>query len=176
MGLLRVFFRHDAIAARNFCSSALFMTLKRKGCKPIGAAEQGLSSSAIASTGPRLVENITSTTALEWRGLSTRSKPPVTEMVWSLADVHPPSPNRIFARGMPGSRTRTGRRVQRGTGEVITKGNMLLNRWSGEITNERVRSDRHTENRVSSLGHYHRVFPHKRMKALRSCTSCIREL
>jgi hypothetical protein len=71
----------DAIAARNFRNSALFMAMKRNGCKPIGVAEQGLSSSAMASTDPICVENSSSTTAPERNGLSTRSNPPVTEMV-----------------------------------------------------------------------------------------------
>jgi hypothetical protein len=74
----------------------------------------------MASTGPRLVKNITSTTALEWSGVSTRSSPPVTETVWSLAEVHRPSSNRMLAMGISRSRTRTGRRVLRGAGEVIT--------------------------------------------------------
>jgi len=122
MGFLLVF-QDDAIAARNFRSSALSIAMKRNGCKPIGAAEQGLSSSAMASTGPRCVENSSSTTAPELSGLSTRSNPPVTEMVCSLADEHCPSPNRIVAEGMSGSRTRTGRRAQGNMGEVTMQGN-----------------------------------------------------
>ena len=36
--------------------------------------------------------------------------------------------NRIVAEGMPGSRTRTGRRVRGDRGEVTMQGNMLLSR------------------------------------------------
>jgi len=77
----------------------------------------------MASTVPMCVENSSSTTAPELSGFSTRSNPPVTEMVCSLADECCPSPNRMVAEGMPGSRTRTGRRVQGDMGEVAMQGN-----------------------------------------------------
>lgn len=114
---IRLSLQEEAIAARNFLNSAVSMAMKRNGCRPMGVARQGLSSSAMASTGPICVDNISSTTAPELRGLSTRSNPPVTEMIWSLAEEHRPSPNRRVAGGMPGSRTRTGRRVRGDGGE-----------------------------------------------------------
>jgi len=80
MGFLPVF-QDDAMAARNFRNSALSIAMKRKGCKPMGAAEQGRSSSAMASTDPMCVENSSSTTAPDRSGFRTRSNPPVTEMV-----------------------------------------------------------------------------------------------
>jgi hypothetical protein len=78
---LRDSFYNDAIAVLNFRNSAQSITVKRNGCKPIRAAKQGLSSSAMASTGPMCVPNISSTIAPGLSGLSTRSNPPVTEMV-----------------------------------------------------------------------------------------------
>jgi hypothetical protein len=57
--------------ARNCRNSVLSIATKRNGCKPIGADEQGLSSSAIASTDPMSVEKSSSTTAPELNGLST---------------------------------------------------------------------------------------------------------
>jgi len=69
------------MAMRKFRKSASSSVMKRNGCNPIRATEHGLSSSAMPSTGPALVENITSTTAPGLSGLRTRSRPPVTEMV-----------------------------------------------------------------------------------------------
>jgi hypothetical protein len=71
----------DAIAMRNVDKSVSSMAMYRNGCNPIGTAEQGPSSSAMPSTGPAWVQNITSTTAPGLSGLRTRSKPPVIEMV-----------------------------------------------------------------------------------------------
>jgi hypothetical protein len=71
----------DAIAMRSVRKSASSKAMNRNGCNPIRAAEHGLSSSAMPSTGPAWVENITSTTAPGLSGLRTRSKPPVTETV-----------------------------------------------------------------------------------------------
>jgi hypothetical protein len=132
-------FHEEAIAARNFLNSALSMAMKRNGWRPIGVARHGLSSSAMASTGPICVDNISSTTAPELRGLSTRSNPPVTETSWSLAEEYRPSPNRRVAGGMPGSRTRTGRRVRGDWGEDMW-GNIYRTDKRGEITKERVRT------------------------------------
>jgi hypothetical protein len=70
-GLSASVFGDDAIAARNFLNSVLSIATKRNGCKPIGADEQGLSSSAMASTDPMCVEKSSSTTAPELNGLST---------------------------------------------------------------------------------------------------------
>jgi hypothetical protein len=70
-GLSASVFCDDAIAARNFRNSVLSIATKRNGCKPIGADEQGLSSSAMASTDPMCVEKSSSTTAPELNGLST---------------------------------------------------------------------------------------------------------
>jgi len=75
----------DAIAMRNVRKSESSRAMNRNGCNPIGAAEHGRSSSAMPSTGPAWVQNITSTTAPGLSGVRTRSKPPVIEMVWSLA-------------------------------------------------------------------------------------------
>lgn len=71
----------DAIAMRSVRKSASSKAMNRNGCNPIRAAEHGLSSSAMPSTGPAWVQNITSTIAPGLSGLRTRSKPPVTEMV-----------------------------------------------------------------------------------------------
>jgi hypothetical protein len=71
----------DAIAMRNVRKSVSSMAMNRNGCNPIGTAEHGLSSSAMPSTGPAWVQNITSITAPGLSGLRTRSKPPVVEMV-----------------------------------------------------------------------------------------------
>ncbi len=94
-------FLDDAIAARRVRNSERSIVIKRNGCKPIGEVARGLSSSAIASMGPTCVENISSTTAPGLSGLSTRSSPPLAEIVWSLAEERCPSPNRIVAEGMP---------------------------------------------------------------------------
>lgn len=74
--------------------------MNRNRCKPTGEAAHGLSSSANASTGPKWVETISSTTAPGLRGLSTRSSPPLAEKVWSRADERCPSPNRMVAGSM----------------------------------------------------------------------------
>jgi hypothetical protein len=47
----------------------------------------------MARTDPKGRENISSTIAPELSGLSTRSNPPVTETVCSLAEEICPSPN-----------------------------------------------------------------------------------
>lgn len=79
----------------------------------------------MASIGPTCVENINSTTAPGLSGLSTRSSPPLAEMVCSLADERCPSPNRMVAEGMPvhGSfgTSRAGRKAE------LMQSNMLWN-------------------------------------------------
>src|SRR6185437_13651624 len=101
------------------------MVMNRKRCKPTGEAAHGLSSSAMASTGPKWVETISSTTAPGLRGLSTRSSPPLAEKVWSLAEERCPSPNRTVAGSMLAEGAFERRRA--GWGVELIGGNMLWN-------------------------------------------------
>jgi len=167
----------DAIAMRNLPKSVSSMAMNRNGCNPIRTAEHGLSSSAMPSTGPALVQNISSTTAPGLSGLRTRSKPPVTEMVWSLAEGRCPSSNRIVA-GMPRSRTRRARRFVCGGGEKVVMQRSILRRvrlardYEGTCTYFSARWNRRLL--WAPFGKLQWFSPRKRTEAW-SCISCTHE-
>src|ERR1700722_8642985 len=96
------------------------MATKRNACStPSGVFRIGLRTSAMACTGPACVWNATSTKSpcpSEW---DKRSRPRVTEMLWSFALVRRPSSNRIAARTESPSWIRAARREGCGWGKWV---------------------------------------------------------
>jgi hypothetical protein len=94
-------------------------------------------------------------------------------MVRSLADECCPSPNRIVAEGMSGSRTRTGRRVQGDMGEVTTQGYNATESMNQARLPRQVYDPNTEPDRPCLLARtLWRFSPRKRMEVARSCTFC----
>src|SRR5581483_1185590 len=112
------------------------MARKRNGCKPRATSAHGLRSSARPSTGPPSVQNITSAISPGMKGLSTLSRPPVSETICNLAVECCPSRRRMVVGGMPASRTRGARVGGWFSGEGAITANMLRVESEGEITKD----------------------------------------